>query len=123
MKLARVERTCLFDTTQVSDNRWRHDCVKCRKVRITSRPNHVAECRLWRQGFGSRLGQMLKMVGVTPGRISKLIGRPCGCIERGAKLDRMDFALRNRLKKMGLKIPELAVPKMTFAETNTRRKE
>ena len=41
-------------------------------------------------GWGDRVEAALKLVGVTPEKVSAWLGRPCGCAER-----------KNRLNKLG----------------------
>ena len=40
-------------------------------------------------GLGDRVEKALKTVGITEERVSKLIGRPCGCPERKKALNRL----------------------------------
>lgn len=39
------------------------------------------------RGLGDMVSAGLAAVGITPERVSKAIGRPCGCKERAAKLN------------------------------------
>lgn len=40
-----------------------------------------------RPGLGDMVSTGLAAVGITPERVSKVLGRPCGCKERAAKLN------------------------------------
>ncbi len=40
-------------------------------------------------GLGDRVEQALSLVGITEGRVSKWLGRPCGCSERKRKLNQL----------------------------------
>ena len=91
------EMWCVTDVELVSDGKWRHTCIKCKRALVVGAPRMARRCPEYYRGAGSRLAKMLKMVGVTPERISKIIGKPCGCPKRRERLDRMDFALRRRL--------------------------
>jgi hypothetical protein len=39
------------------------------------------------RGLGDYVAAGLAAVGITPERVSKVLGRPCGCKERAAKLN------------------------------------
>ena len=38
-------------------------------------------------GLGDRVEKLLKSVGITPNRVSKIAGKPCGCAERKKRLN------------------------------------
>jgi len=40
-------------------------------------------------GLGDNLSKALKLVGITEERVTKMLGRPCGCKERQEKLNRI----------------------------------
>ena len=40
-------------------------------------------------GLGDRIAAGLAAVGITEARVSRLVGRPCGCRERRAALNRL----------------------------------
>lgn len=42
-----------------------------------------------RPGLGDMVSAGLAAVGITPERVSKALGRPCGCKERAAKLNEL----------------------------------
>ena len=102
------DRYCVMESSEIRPGRWSHVCVKCAVRRESIRPIYAWECELFYRGMGSRVAKMLKIAGVTPERISKIIGKPCGCPERRERLDRLDFALRRRIKRLGLKLPWVA---------------
>ena len=96
---------CVTDVEQVSATEWRHTCIKCRRVIVVHRPKMARCCPEYYRGLGSRIAKMLKIFGVTPARISKIIGKPCQCPKRREWLDRVDFALRRKLRRLGKAIP------------------
>lgn len=55
---------------------------------ITVDETHQAYPRA-RLGLGGMVKAGLSSVGITEERVSKLIGRPCGCGKRAAKLDQI----------------------------------
>lgn len=42
-----------------------------------------------RPGLGDMVSAGLAAVGITPERVSRVLGRPCGCKERAAKLNEL----------------------------------
>ena len=48
-------------------------------------------------GLGDRVSQVLSLVGITEQRVSKLLGRPCGCSKRREALNRLGRRLRKML--------------------------
>jgi len=38
-------------------------------------------------GLGDRVERALQIVGITPQRVERLLGRPCKCLERKQKLN------------------------------------
>jgi hypothetical protein len=48
-------------------------------------------------GLGDRVSQALSLVGITEARVSKLLGRPCGCGKRREALNRLGKRLRKML--------------------------
>ena len=44
--------------------------------------------------LGDRLHEALERVGVSQDRVSRWLGRPCGCAERQAKLNQLGFWVR-----------------------------
>ena len=42
-----------------------------------------------RPGLGDMVSAGLAAVGITPERVSKVLGRPCGCKERATKLNEL----------------------------------
>lgn len=49
------------------------------------------------KGFGDRVSQVLSAVGITEKRVSKVLGRPCGCGKRREALNRLGKRLRKML--------------------------
>jgi hypothetical protein len=49
------------------------------------------------KGLGDRVSQALSLVGITEQRVSKLLGRPCGCGKRREALNRLGSRLRKML--------------------------
>ena len=93
------ERYCLMEAEDLGEGRWRHTCMKCGIVREGTRPNYARECDLWWLGIGSRGAAILKLMGITPARVSALIRRPCGCNKRREAIDRLDFRCRRWLRR------------------------
>jgi len=54
---------------------------------ITFDEGHPAYPRNRKLGLGDMVAAGLSAVGITPERVSKALGRPCGCKERQAKLN------------------------------------
>jgi hypothetical protein len=48
-------------------------------------------------GLGDRVSQVLSLVGITEQRVSRLLGRPCGCGKRREALNRLGRRLREML--------------------------
>lgn len=48
--------------------------------------------------LGDSVASALAAVGVTPERVEKWLGRPCGCEERQIKLNQLDIWARRVLK-------------------------
>lgn len=55
----------------------------------------IAECEI--PGLGDRVSRALSLVGITEARVSKLLGRPCGCGKRREALNRLGSRLRKML--------------------------
>jgi hypothetical protein len=51
-----------------------------------------------RELIGDKIKKALSVVGITEERVSKLIGRPCGCSRRAQKLNDIDAGARNTVK-------------------------
>ncbi len=43
------------------------------------------------KGIGDRVAEALQAVGITDDRVSRWLGRPCGCKERREKLNALGF--------------------------------
>ena len=71
------------------DGRWHCDsCGRTATVRSEKPP--VAECRANpKTGLGDMVKAGLSAIGITEERVSKAIGRPCGCSERAEKLNEL----------------------------------
>ena len=62
-------------------------CAVCgRSVPAKSNAPPVAVCR---PGLGDMVKAGLSAVGITEERVSRAIGRPCGCSKRAAKLNEL----------------------------------
>lgn len=48
-------------------------------------------------GLGDRISQALSLVGITEARVSKLLGRPCGCSKRREAINQLGRRLREML--------------------------
>lgn len=73
---------CLFTK---NDSGWR--CSRCgRQVRLQADKPPVALCKS-PAGLGDMVAAGLESVGITKERVSAVIGRPCNCPERQAKLN------------------------------------
>lgn len=48
--------------------------------------------------LGDFIASALKLVGITPERVSAWLGEECGCEERRAKLNQLDVAARMIVK-------------------------
>lgn len=44
--------------------------------------------------LGDRVAEALDRIGITPDRVSRWVGAPCGCEERKAKLNALDLWAR-----------------------------
>lgn len=55
--------------------------------RLTVDETHSAYPRHAKQGLGDMVASALSAVGITKERVSKAIGKPCGCGKRQAKLN------------------------------------
>ena len=87
-----LSRPCNFRT--VSGNL--HRCIRCRRE-ITTRhpPERIhATCRIQCRGLGDVVAAVLERLGITKPRVSRLIGRPCGCAQRQELLNRVGDAIR-----------------------------
>lgn len=42
-----------------------------------------------RNGLGDRVAASLAAIGITEARVTRLLGRPCGCRKRAAKLNEL----------------------------------
>jgi hypothetical protein len=51
--------------------------------------NHPAFPKHRGHGLGDRVAAVLSAVGITPERVSKALGRPCGCKKRQARLNEL----------------------------------
>lgn len=49
------------------------------------------------QGLGDAIAEALKIVGITPERVEAWLGRPCGCLRRQRKLNRLGRWARQTL--------------------------
>lgn len=49
-------------------------------------------------GLGDRVSRALAAVGVTPGRVSRLIGRECGCNDRAERLNALGWWAERTLR-------------------------
>lgn len=73
---------CLFEKT---DSGW--SCTRCgRRVKLQSEKPPVAVCKAG-PGLGDMVASGLGAVGITKERVSAVLGRPCNCPERQAKLN------------------------------------
>lgn len=61
----------------------------CRKMDVTSDALALRCGQTDRPGLGDMVSAGLAAVGITPERVSKVLGRPCGCKERAAKLNEL----------------------------------
>ena len=53
-----------------------------------------------RRGLGDVAAWVLKRIGVTPERWSKVLGRPCNCRSRQAKLNRWGWRWADRVRRL-----------------------
>lgn len=83
-----AEQRCIMETERLGD-RWRHRCIKCGAVRDSVRPRYAKRCARAGRGLGSRISAALKLFGITPALVSRLLGRPCKCNRRREALDRL----------------------------------
>ena len=56
---------------------------------ITVDETHPAYPRNQKPGLGDYVAAGLSAVGITPERVSKALGRPCGCKERQSRLNEL----------------------------------
>lgn len=59
-------------------------CIRCGYV--ARRQKTIRECRP-PQGLGDMVKSALSTIGITEERVSKAIGKPCGCSKRAAKMN------------------------------------
>jgi hypothetical protein len=93
---------CQLD--QLSSGQWR--CTECGKVTKRSYPKApVQKCNeIKPAGLGDRIASGLSAIGITKDRVSRVIGRPCGCGKRQAKLNRLGECVAKGAKKLGAKL-------------------
>jgi hypothetical protein len=72
-------------------------CVRCGYRSVIESRLLVRICASQTVGAGELLHKILARAGITPPRISRLIGRPCSCSRRAEQLDRLDFRFRRWL--------------------------
>ena len=99
------DQWCITDAEQVGSNEWRHTCIKCKRVLVVGAPRMSRRCPEYYRGLGTFIARWLKFFGVTPARVSRIIGKPCKCPKRREDLDRIDFALRRKIARLGLRLP------------------
>lgn len=76
-----MRQPCNFS---VADGRW--VCSVCgRSVPASGSRPPIAVCR--GRGLGDMVKSTLSAVGITEERVSKAIGRPCGCGKRAAAMN------------------------------------
>lgn len=69
-------------------------CLRCARLVVASHGTKVvAECLA--PGLGDMVAAGLAAVGITPDRVERVIGGPCGCKERQAALNRVRFPWSN----------------------------
>lgn len=64
-------------------------CFVCGAIAPNQARPHLGNCvceQPPKLGLGDMISAGLAAVGITPERVSKVLGRPCGCKERAAKL-------------------------------------
>lgn len=75
---------------------WR--CLACGDASPDQSVPHAGKCSCYgvpgkapkgKPGLGDMVSAGLAAVGITPERVSKVLGRPCGCKERAAKLNEL----------------------------------
>lgn len=54
-----------------------------------------------RKGLGDAVAWVLKRVGVTPERWSRVLGAPCNCRSRQARLNRWGWRVWDRVRSLG----------------------
>lgn len=67
-------------------------CAICGAVAPDQSQPHRGKCACEmpaRPGLGDMVSAGLAAVGITPERVSRVLGRPCGCKERAAKLNEL----------------------------------
>jgi hypothetical protein len=63
------------------------ECRRCgARVNVPSSSTPIAKCRP-RPGLGDMVAAGLSAVGITPERVSAVIGGPCGCEQRKEALN------------------------------------
>lgn len=65
------------------DGIWR--CLICKSPSPNQDEPHVGECQC---GLGDIVKAGLSAVGITEERVSKAIGKPCGCGKRAAAMNK-----------------------------------
>ena len=83
-------------TIKKIDDIWR--CLICGDASPDQSTPHLGKCSCYetksktsnaKPGLGDMVSAGLAAVGITPERVSKALGRPCGCKERAAKLNEL----------------------------------
>lgn len=85
-----TSRRCSFRPLEQSNGRTLYRCVRCL---FELRSPHPAE-RIHRHcsandGLGDYVAKVLGKLGITPARVSRAIGRPCGCKKRQEMLNQL----------------------------------
>lgn len=52
--------------------------------------------------LGDQIGDGLAILGITPAKASRWLGRPCQCDKYKARLNRLDAYVRARLRNLSL---------------------
>lgn len=69
------------------DGVWR--CISCGDASADQESPHLGKCSCEHRGLGDIVKTGLSAVGITEERVSKIIGRPCGCGARVEALNRI----------------------------------
>jgi hypothetical protein len=97
-KMGELERRCIereYDVASVSA------CIveKHSDGTITVDPNHPAYPHP-KKGLGDRVADGLAAVGITKERVSKLVGKDCGCKKRQEALNRLGQRAAEAVRKL-----------------------
>lgn len=73
-----MTKNCTFEYNEAGERR----CTRCGRKVLSREERVYTRCRIQSRGLGDWIAFALGMYGITPKRIERITGRPCGCKER-----------------------------------------